>query len=465
VGDGWTVVEHWVGSDEAPEDIRAVLQAEDGLEAAILIGHVPVPYSGELNPDGHTDHIGAWPADTYYADLDGTWTDWLVTNTSAAREANHNVPYDGKWDQSSTPSELELQVGRIDMFDLPAFEDDEITLLQRYFERNHAWRHAEIEAEIAVVIDDNFGTYAAGAFSGWLLSPVVGRASLEEGDFLTTLTEQPYLFGYGSGAGSYTAANGVVTTADFAEETLQGVFLMIFGSYHGDWDSSDNLLRAALAADGNALTCVWGGRPVHQHHALGAGETVGFAVRATQNSPENIASLDNNALGVHTALLGDPTLRAFPVSPPGELTAVAADDRGTIELSWVASDAPDLLGYHVYRSDVAMGPYTRMTDTPLSETTTLDALETEGQWWWMVRAITRQETSSGVFANPSQGQFAELEVTCADGLCGEVDEEPTGCSCSKTGGAQGIGALVFALIATGRRRRTNRPKMLGTGPT
>jgi hypothetical protein len=41
----------------------------------VLIGNVPVPYSGDLNPDGHSDHDGAWPTDTYYAEMNGTWTD------------------------------------------------------------------------------------------------------------------------------------------------------------------------------------------------------------------------------------------------------------------------------------------------------------------------------------------------------------------------------------------------------
>mgnify|MGYP000013517969 CR=1 FL=1 len=30
-----------------------------------------MPYSGNIYPDGHTDHRGAWPADTYYGDIDG----------------------------------------------------------------------------------------------------------------------------------------------------------------------------------------------------------------------------------------------------------------------------------------------------------------------------------------------------------------------------------------------------------
>lgn len=44
---------------------------------------VPVAYSGDINPDAHNDHKGAWAADIFYGDLDGRWTDTLINNTSA----------------------------------------------------------------------------------------------------------------------------------------------------------------------------------------------------------------------------------------------------------------------------------------------------------------------------------------------------------------------------------------------
>jgi len=42
------------------------------VKAVFLLGQIPLPYSGYLNPDGHSDHKGAWPADAYYADMDGS---------------------------------------------------------------------------------------------------------------------------------------------------------------------------------------------------------------------------------------------------------------------------------------------------------------------------------------------------------------------------------------------------------
>ena len=97
-----------------------------------LLGHIPVPYSGTYcqdaqylyPPDGHaaTDpnsHCGAWPADVYYGDVDGVWTDETVQNTSSAYPRLHNVPDDGNFDQNALPSDLELAIGRLDFSELP----------------------------------------------------------------------------------------------------------------------------------------------------------------------------------------------------------------------------------------------------------------------------------------------------------------------------------------------------------
>jgi murein endopeptidase len=74
--DGWTVVRVETTAMTPPPMLRAALQrvATDHAErfrAAILLGAVPRAFSGNINPDGHADHQGAWPADGYYADFDG----------------------------------------------------------------------------------------------------------------------------------------------------------------------------------------------------------------------------------------------------------------------------------------------------------------------------------------------------------------------------------------------------------
>ena len=92
-GDGWTVIRRDVSRTDSAANIKSVIQSEYARDPArvrsvFLFGHIPVPYSGNLNPDGHPDHQGAWPTDAYYGDMDGTWTDNSISNTSAQHQAN-----------------------------------------------------------------------------------------------------------------------------------------------------------------------------------------------------------------------------------------------------------------------------------------------------------------------------------------------------------------------------------------
>ena len=126
IGDGWSVVRRDVSASSSSPDVKSQIRAEynadpANMRAVFLIGHVPVPYSGLINPDMHLNHLGAWPADSYYGDMDGNWTDNSVYKTDAEFSWNDNVPGDGKFDQSTIPSAVELEVGRVDFYDLPTF--------------------------------------------------------------------------------------------------------------------------------------------------------------------------------------------------------------------------------------------------------------------------------------------------------------------------------------------------------
>ena len=116
--------------------------------------------------DGHGDHNGAWPSDTYYGDLNGIWTDNQVDNATPTRNENKNIIGDGKFDQSSIPSDLELEVGRIDFFNLPAFAKTELQLLKDYFAKNHKFRIGLIKAKRQGIVQDNFNFTEAFGQSG-----------------------------------------------------------------------------------------------------------------------------------------------------------------------------------------------------------------------------------------------------------------------------------------------------------
>ena len=115
-----------------------------------LAGTVDDTHTGQgmiFNPDGHPDHRGAWPADAYYGDPDGEWPDTLVDSSKASRAENKNVPGDGKFDPTFLPSDVKLEVGRVDLSQMPAFGKTETELLRRYLDKDHAFRHRTMEVE------------------------------------------------------------------------------------------------------------------------------------------------------------------------------------------------------------------------------------------------------------------------------------------------------------------------------
>jgi hypothetical protein len=412
VGDGWTVRRRDVARAASPlrvkELIREAYRGDQKLRAVFLLGHVPVPYSGAFAPDAHTEHEGAWPADAFYGDLDGGWTDATADISIAADPRNHNVPGDGKFDQSVIPSDIELEVGRVDLAAMPSFANSEVELLRQYLDKDHAFRHRAFAVERRGLIVDEFGFSAGEAFAAtawgnfWSL---FGAAAVAEEPWFPTLSSQSRLWAYACGPGTFSSA-GSLDISQFASAESRAVFTGLFGSYMGDWDRSDSLLRAPLANAGAGLAAIWAGRPFWYLHAMGLGHTIGFCTRTTQNNltlyPPNSA-----ARGVHVALMGDPTLRLHPITPPSDLAAVRRGAR-VVDLAWTDSVEP-VAGYHVYRGVDPAGPFKRVTESLIQGATFTDAAAPAGSIH-MVRAVNLEETPTGTYWNASQGIFTAADL-------------------------------------------------------
>lgn len=422
VGDGWTVIRHDVSRTDSPENIKSTIVREyaadpANVRAVFLFGHVPTAYSGNLNPDGHPDHQGAWPTDAYYGDMDGVWTDNSVNNTSAQRQANWNVPGDGKFDQNELPSDVELQVGRVDLANLTCFSNKdparyEKDLLRQYLNKDYNFRHGLMAVQRRGLICDNFGEKSGEAFaaSGWRnFSAFFGAenvTSVPGWNYFSTLASQSYLWSYGCGGGSYYTCDGIGSSDDFATTDIKSVFTLLLGSYFGDWDNESNFLRAPLGSTSFTLAVAWAGRPHWFLHHMGLGETLGYGARISQNNRNGgLYSAQNYAThNVHVALLGDPTLRMHPVLAPSSLNGTISG--AGVSLNWTASPDKDLLGYHVYRSSVANGPFTRVTGSaPITQTAFTDPTVIANTHTYMVRAIKRERSGGGTYLNPSQGVF------------------------------------------------------------
>lgn len=412
IGDGWQVIEHHVSRTDAVTAIKAMILADYTADPAntkgvFLLGHVPVPYSGNINPDGHSDHQGAWPADGYYGELTSIWQDASVNNSSASRPENRNIPGDGKFDYSMYPSTLELFVGRVDFANIPAFSLTEGQLLKRYLDKDHAFRHKLFTVNMAGLIDDNFGTFTGESFatSGWTnLSVLTGAANVVAGDYFSGMTSNSYLWSYGCGGGTYTSASGVGSTTNFVTDSVRSVFTMLFGSYHGDWDATNNFMRAALASKGPLLTCAWSGRPRWHFHHMGLGEVIGHSQQITAfNSTTYYVGPSGNRQ-VHIGLLGDPSLRMHVVAPASNFTVTPISVNRYNQLSWSASPEASL-GYFIYRADSLMGTFVRISPTPITSLTFTDSCPNAGTNVYMVRALTLTSGNTGTYYNMSQGVF------------------------------------------------------------
>ncbi len=412
-GDGWQVsrkdYNRAATAATIKNDIVSTYQANSNLKSLLILGHLAVPYSGDYNttnllpPDGHTDHAGAWPADVFYGELNSTWTD-NVTNQLGTRPANENLPGDGKYDQTKIPGEVELQVGRIDMANMPSIPRTEIEMMRNYLNKAHDYKTGNLTTVKRALIDDNFGKMNGEGFAAaaYRLSPIVHRDSISQKDFIPTLKSSPYLWAFGCGAGSFTNCNGVAHTDSFKTGDIKGIFTMMFGSYFGDWNVNNNLLRAPLCAEEPALTSCWSGRPHWFFHQMAMGENIGYSTIVTQNNYITYSNKQNiYTQFIHTALMGDPTLRTEYVKPVPSVSLVADSTAGAI-VSWTASPESGLAGYYVYRSTAQHGEY-QLRSGLVTGTSFTDSFGNAGAYWYMVRATKLQSTPSGSYYNLSLG--------------------------------------------------------------
>ncbi len=454
--DGWAVVRSDVSRTASVTSIRNIVVGHynsdpTNVKALFLLGHVPVPYSGNQAPDGHSEHTGAWPCDGYYGELNGTWTDNTVNNSAAQRAENRNVLGDGKFDQTQFPSDLELQVGRVDMYDMPAFGQSEVELLRAYLNKVHSFKVKGFTPQERGLVFDNLQWVSNPlAASAWRnLPPLVGASNITTAypygePFHTYVNGQSYLWTYSSGGGSqayvgstltFNGANNVATTETLAGGVqMNGVFNMSFGSYFGDWDNKNNFLRAPLAS-GQALTNCWAAIPAWYFHHMGMGQNIGYSVQRTMNNASLYTPLTDGWQGsigrVHLALMGDPSLRMQMVAPPTNLSVTNVS--GTASFTWNAS-AEASAGYYLYSIDAATGVATRLVSSAITATSYQSGTipYVQGRQY-MVRAVKLRVNQSGSFYDLSLGALATASgsgsavVDCA-GVAGGSALPGTACN-------------------------------------
>jgi hypothetical protein len=420
-GDGWTVVNAivarhddavWANNTNNIALIKNLVtnafHADPAhTRALFIVGHVAIPYSGFISPDGHAKR--PWPSDGYYADVDGVWTD-------SAHYDSSNTIGDGKFDQNTLPSAVELAVGRVDFARLPAFAvnlppgvkpSTETDLIRQYLNKDHRYRTKQLSLPQRAIVasyfdrseDDDTYRNCLSNGSRWF---GVEPGGFIEGDLFRA--KLPCLWGFQGGPGSVNSigvsAQVYHTSAELANPANEPPigFYMLKGSYFGEWNTTDNLLRATLATRRFGLGAVWLRFWPWNLETLAMGDPVGMALVRTQNE-SNIAPTGP----LYAAWMGDPTLRLTVSRPPSNL--VAGRDGGSVVLRWSVSPEPRA-SYAVYRSTRGLaGPFIRLTSSPTVSAIYTDRSPPGGPKTYQVRALSRVVTGSGSFTNMSQGIF------------------------------------------------------------
>ncbi|HEY3854037.1 MAG TPA: fibronectin type III domain-containing protein [Verrucomicrobiae bacterium] len=422
IGDGWNVISQECSSNDTPQYVRSLITnvyyADPmNVNAVFLFGHVPVLESGNLNYDGH--YTRSMPADTYYGEMKDDWT----------------VPKNPTNGPSYIPSDVVLEVGRVDMFGMigqgalspwPSEQD----LLRNYLNKNHNWRNHLIPVQRRALMGDRRGVVdgsLAMAASGYrVFQPLVGPGNIVQANiqdnapvpqrWISMLGSGNYLWSFGDGGGevngvTYLGTNGQyneVLSTDIVGVDAQAVFVMLFGSFMGNWNMQDDVLRSVLATPTMGLACCMSGEPHWFLHHMGLGETIGYGTRLTMNN----STLYKNASNAFTRavfinLMGDPSLREDPINPPSGLNADATPT--AVTLTWSPGFDP-VLGYNLYRSASPTGPYSRLNDSLVLTTNYLDSDVSPDTYTYMVRAVRLETTPSGSYYNASEGVMETVEV-------------------------------------------------------
>ena len=389
----------------------------------ILIGHISVPYSGVSPADGHVagvgDHQGAWTADTFYADIDGVWTD-NATMLNGWDRLN-NVPGDGKYDQNTTPTDLEMAIGRIDLSNMPAFAPlSEADLTNRYFVKNHRFRFAQNVPDRKLIMNDYLGLYAPNASSGYRFgSSLVGLSNVVTGQSWLK-TPNSYLLGTSYSFSGYNYSENIAFTApttthanvgDYVNDKPKVVFNFMFGSFFADWDVGDSLLRAPLASEAWGLTNAWAGRGDRYYHYMGVGWPIGKSMLQSLNG----GLYADGWRAAHSDLMGDPTLRLHSVAPVSNLSC--AYSTGMLQMTWTKSPDPAADSVYLMRSNSPDGPWTYMQRIQNNPSTASGATPIEAvavlattPAYYMIRALKYERTPAGGYYNMSPGQKCTFSV-------------------------------------------------------
>ena len=406
------------------------------LKNVVLLGKVAVARSGVsgIGPDGHGNRASVG-ADAYYADMDGVWTDTGQNYTSysagtnrsnAIKDGRINVRGDNKFDATyfyeitNPNSRLELGFGRIDFSNsIPS----EYESMRMYFNKLHRYKTAAADFQPGRRVCNRMNAPPTGdTVQTAMLRSMPGLVGMENIELITNqdTTDAPKYSGEEDRDSAYTRVGGpflfYFKGSGPPAWGLDGraVFWTGLQSHWGYWfEPGNNTMLRRLAEDNFALSYAWSIWGVDLlYHRMGMGFEVGDMMRLSMS--ERTWSVNNYAVtstptGLFINHLGCPSLRLFMFEPPTNLSAVPSGSNPA--LSWTASPASGVTGYHIYRSTDVGGPFTRLTTTPVTETTYLDNTVSSGVRHYQVKAVRLETTGGGTYSNTSLGVQQSVDLT------------------------------------------------------
>jgi hypothetical protein len=145
---------------------------------------------------------------------------------------------------------------------------------------------------------------------------------------------------------------------------------------------------------------------------MALGHSIGHCARLTQNN-NTLYTVGDGGRQIHTALMGDPTLRMHVVKPPSDLI-VQSQPPASVVLAWAPSPEA-VAGYHVYRAPTLRGSFARVTAGPVADTTFTDPAPLPGTNVYSVRALKLWTSGSGSYWGLSAGVIDSTAAACVAG--------------------------------------------------
>ena len=394
-GAGWTV--RWLPTPRhVPGDPVQTLARARALKAQLragvaaqpvglrhmllLLGHVPMVASGRVGPDGHAPVPHA--SDLFYGDLTGNWPD-----NGAGQLIPDRLP-----DRA-----IELPVGRVDFAQIsggdPALE---LAHLRAYLDKAHHWRQGLLgDLRTAYGQSEHLQVEQAD------LRNIVGPDAVVQGGHQDAGQAQPWLWGVDFGSAKERA---------YPDFEIKPVFAINFGSGKQKIDMPYNAMIGMLAQPFYTTAVAWGGRPAWRLHGMALGQSIGQMQMITVNNgagggayPEGMDYVPTGTYPwrapIWANLLGDPTLAAFPLTPPRALTATAQG--GQVVLNWDG----DAERYLLLRASEG-GAFTPLASVS-AQTRYVDETPLPGARY-QLRALGRQKVYAGSFYTASQGIYARV---------------------------------------------------------